>query len=71
MSKLSDEQIIRMLDEVEADLRRHEHRLYRVREALRERVDPYKQRNDLGYWEDEPEVKHRAEYLICFPSCPR
>ena len=50
---MRDEQIIRALDETEAELRRMEHRLFRLRAALRERIDPHKQRKDLGYWPDE------------------
>lgn len=53
MSTRSIEDIIRDLDRIEADLRHLEHRCFAVRAALRERVDPFKQRKDLGYWHEE------------------
>lgn len=50
---MTDEQIIHRLDELEARLRSIEHGIFAVRRALRERIDPYKRRKDLGYWPDE------------------
>lgn len=50
---MHDERIIQELDRIEADLRRLESRCFALRSALRERIDPYKRRKDLGYWPDE------------------
>jgi hypothetical protein len=50
---MTDADMIRTIDEVEARLRGLEHKLYRVRAALRQRIDPYKRRKDLGYWEED------------------
>lgn len=50
---MTDEEIIRTLDRIEADLRRLEHRCYSIRAALRQRIDPRRRRRDLGYWSDE------------------
>ena len=50
---MTDEQIIRALDEIEARMRQLEHRAFAIRGALRQRIDPHKRRTDLGYWPDE------------------
>ena len=50
---MTDEQITRVLDAVEADMRRLESRINSVRAVLRDRIDPYHRRRDLGYWEGE------------------
>ena len=50
---MTDDQIIRALDEVEARMRQMEHRIFACREALRDRIDPHKRRKDLGWWPDE------------------
>lgn len=61
---MTDERIIQWLNETEAQLRTLEHRLFSIRRALRQRIDPHKQREDLGYWPDEdaggwrPKVKN-------------
>src|SRR6185369_2625345 len=46
---MTDEQITRVLDAVEADMRRLESRINSVRAVLRDRIDPYHRRRDLGY----------------------
>ena len=54
---MTTEKIIQLLDQTEADLRMLEHRLFSLRSALRERIDPCKRRKDLGYWPDEDEAR--------------
>lgn len=48
-----DEDLIRALDAIESDMRRLESRIFGIRKLLRERIDPHRQRRDLGYWPDE------------------
>jgi hypothetical protein len=50
---VTDTEIIRTLDIIEANLRMLEHRCYRIREVLRKRIDPMKKRQDLGYWPED------------------
>ena len=47
---MRDEEIIRALDRIEADMRSLESRIFSVRSALRKRIDPLKRRQDLGLW---------------------
>jgi hypothetical protein len=59
---MRDEEIIRAIDRIEADLRGLESRLFSLRSALRERIDPQKRRKDLGYWyADEPRLSSPQE----------
>jgi hypothetical protein len=57
---MTDEQMIRTLDQIEAELRRLEHRCFAVRSALRTRIDPCNRRKDLGYWPDEERTDVQA-----------
>lgn len=62
--KYSDEQLIKMLDDVEADMRRLEHKVFAVRAQLRERVDPYHRRTDLGFWPDQDKGELRPRVPV-------
>ena len=58
---MKDEEIIRELDAVEAELRSCETRLTRLRRALRRRIDPRSTRRDLGYYSEDDDGSLRPK----------